>query len=412
MNGERFDQATVLRLLDGAVRAPSADNQHHFRFVVRPDGLDVLVDDDFRGCEEAHRRLLTLLSYGAATENLRLRLTELGWTFLPRWFPEGPAGRLLLALRWDDLDAVETADPLAAHIATRHTNRRLFDRRPIAADRLAVLTSAAVRQPDVTLDWFGAGPERRALLRTIAVAEAARFHMPDPACRTLRLDQTSTPNWQRGAAEKLAPATLEVDAVPERAAFERAASSGRHAHRPQASVRIICYGVRAGMLPNRHRAATRRASSRPSRPMPPRSPSAWRSSACGWRPIMPRDWHSSRWSIGDPRTGPTTEPLRDRLRARLRRAWEPLVGSRRRRWWSSGSGMPASRPRCPARRPVDALPGRIGSERVVAERTTCDGHAHATCRTRPVGSPHFNVNGSLARPLSLKNSRMSSRSAR
>ncbi len=205
----RPTSAEVVRLLEAAVKAPSADNQHHFRFVVRDDGVDMRADEFFIDCDEPHRRLLTLLAFGAAAENLRLALTQQGYAFEPRWFPDDGDRACLLRIRWSQLRAGATADPLAKRIASRHTNRRLFRRtRPSAEALLAVAAAADI--DDVTLHWFDGPPRRQGVLRLMRFAESTRFASPSLHAELFE-SVDFTAGWRGTTAEHLAPATLEVE---------------------------------------------------------------------------------------------------------------------------------------------------------------------------------------------------------
>jgi nitroreductase len=200
----------VLALIEAAILAPSADNRHRFRFAIRPDGLDIIADDFFVRCDESHRRLLILIAYGAAVENLRLKLTQRGWTFRPHWFPDAADASMLLRLRWDALEAIGEPDPLANRIASRHTNRRLYRREPASATALRALADAAEATEGVSLQWFDGASRRRALLRMIRFAEGARFQSPSLHAELFESIDFRA-GWQRIAPEDLSPATLEVE---------------------------------------------------------------------------------------------------------------------------------------------------------------------------------------------------------
>lgn len=165
----------VLALVQAAVWAPSADNEHHLQFVLREDGLEVRSDDFFAKCTAGHRRLLTLLSYGAVGENLRLKLADLGWTYEPAWFPERDDAGLLLRIVWNGLRPGARRDPLVDDIATRHTNRAFFRGPALSPVEKNAIDAAGEAVASTRLTWFDDPSRRRALLRLMRIAETGRF---------------------------------------------------------------------------------------------------------------------------------------------------------------------------------------------------------------------------------------------
>lgn len=198
-----------MTLIAAAIQAPSADNVHHVRFRIVARSLDLHVDDFFQACGPSHRRLLTLMSFGAVAENLRLALTTRGWTFQPQWFPDPADPTLLVRIEWDAIGAAQSADPLARFIATRHTNRRFFRGALSTADTDA-LAEAVTPIPGIKLEWFDTKRRRSALLRLIRIAETERFRSRE-LHRELFESIAFDAGWEEGSVERLAPATLEVE---------------------------------------------------------------------------------------------------------------------------------------------------------------------------------------------------------
>lgn len=206
------DRSQVLQLVAAAVRAPSADNRHHVRFAIHDDGLALHADDFFLHCRAIHRRLLTLLSYGAVVENLRLKLTEYGWTFEPRWFPDPDNPALLLRIEWSALRSAASPEPLARFIESRHTNRRFFRGPGLSPDEFSVLAAAVGNDAEPTLEWFDTPDRRRAILKLIRVAETERFGsrvLHEELFESIDFDA----GWKDATTELLAPATLEIEPI-------------------------------------------------------------------------------------------------------------------------------------------------------------------------------------------------------
>jgi nitroreductase len=214
----------LLQWLEAGVRAPSADNVHHVRFAIRDhaDGLrvEMRADDTYVHCREAHQRMLMQLSFGAVTENLRLALGAAVYrTFDPRWFPDPTDPALVLAIDASRLDSLPVPDPLAATIATRHTNRRLY-RGPAMSDAEAAAVTGAVADPahpGISLIWCDDRDQRRAVLDLMRAAEGLRFS-DESLHRELFESIDFSVGWNGVVPERLSPATLEVE-PPMRALF-------------------------------------------------------------------------------------------------------------------------------------------------------------------------------------------------
>lgn len=205
-----FDRSFVLRLVEAAVAAPSADNAHHVRFRVRDDGLDVVTDTAFAEGTVPHRRSLTLLSFGAVVENLRLALQEAGWAWTPNCFPEAEDPRLLARIDRQALVPTAARDPLAAAIRGRHTNRALFRGPPVTTGERAVLEDAVASVAGISLRWFDDAASRRALLALMRRAETARFR--ERRHHAELFDSIAfEAGWTGTSNERIAPGSLAIE---------------------------------------------------------------------------------------------------------------------------------------------------------------------------------------------------------
>ncbi len=204
------DRSAVLGLVEAAALAPSADNAHHMRFRIRHDGLDCVADAFFTGCTSPHRRLLTLLSFGAVAENLRLKLADAGWMFVPRWFPDPNDPALLFRIDWAALTPAVARDPLVAAIATRHTNRALFRGPSVTAAERAALDAAVGAGHGIELLWFDEPSRRRALLALMRLAETARFREWRHHAELFESIAFEA-GWQATAAERISPGALAIE---------------------------------------------------------------------------------------------------------------------------------------------------------------------------------------------------------
>jgi hypothetical protein len=195
-------------ILEAGLRAPSAENRHFLR--LRPAGgqLELLSTDVDSWAERPHRRLLALLSYGAVVENMALRSAALGASLRPAWWPDAARPALVAALDWVRSEA--TADPLAAAIDARHTNRRFYRREALPPAELAQLDAAVAAVPGARLLWLDRPPLRAAALRLLRLAESERFRRPalhEELFSAVRFEA----GWERSTAEGLPPGSLEVE---------------------------------------------------------------------------------------------------------------------------------------------------------------------------------------------------------
>jgi len=234
----------VQALLQAGLRAPSADNRHTLRFAWRGDTLQMLSTDAPSWAGLPHRRLLAHMAYGAVLENLRLRSLELGLALHEQVFPDAAQPHRIAELQWTATS--QRADPLSAHIETRHTNRRFYQRARLTAATLDRLSEAALHIPGTQLRWLDAPAQRGAALHAIRLDETERFKQRElhhELFSAVRFDV----GWKGSADAGLPPAALEVEA-PMRAPFA--------AMRHWRLMRIASWlglhhalGMRAGYLP-------------------------------------------------------------------------------------------------------------------------------------------------------------------
>ena len=179
------DEATLLRAVESAVRAPSVYNSQPWRWRIDPTtGIDLFADRDRHlTTRDADGRDL-LLSCGAALQLLVVALADLGWFAQVDRFPD-PENSDHLA-RVTPLEATPPADlaRLAPFIPLRHTDRRRFGSEPVDPHLLDTLV-AQVR---------GRGAELH-----IVTGDAARARLIAVISRSASLQQQ-----QAGYAAELA----------------------------------------------------------------------------------------------------------------------------------------------------------------------------------------------------------------
>ncbi|SOJ53886.1 hypothetical protein MSIMFB_01384 [Mycobacterium simulans] len=204
-----LDSSEFVSLVEAAMLAPSADNRQTFQLEHSGSVVRVWGDETYVSGPK-QRRILGLVSIGAAAENMRLRAACLGFNMEVRWFPSRDSAGLLAEIDFHRVPST-TADPLEAAIAQRHTNRRMMFHGPALAQSELHALSAEVNGIDgVELHWLDS-PERRAqILRMVRIAETDRFRcreLHDELFSAVRFDV----GWKTTSDDGLPPGSLEIE---------------------------------------------------------------------------------------------------------------------------------------------------------------------------------------------------------
>lgn len=234
---------TLLDIAHAGVLAPSADNQHVFRVELLEDDIRLWPTPEFATSTDPLPRALGRLSMGAVVENMRLRAGELGLTAQVQW-SAGTGSEPIAQLNLHPSPS-GSADPLAAAIPKRHTNRRMYSGPGLTMKETAQLNTAVAPVVGAQLIWLQ-GAARQKALGLIWRAESERFlrqQLHHDIFSSVRFDLS----WTDNAEWSLPPGSLEIEA-PMRPFFKAA----RHwsLMRPLTWLgvhRLI--GLRAGWLP-------------------------------------------------------------------------------------------------------------------------------------------------------------------
>ncbi len=171
MQAKPLTHELIERLVKRALRAPSADNHHPFRW--QWDGscrLYLLADPEFEHADIG-RRFLGWYAVGCLSETLAIAASEEGWSVTAQYQPERTSGVLC---EWTFSERSVAADPLAQAIERRHTNRKPYQRAPLEPELLAQLERECASVPGAHVQFL-AGGARKPLLGLMRIAEAERF---------------------------------------------------------------------------------------------------------------------------------------------------------------------------------------------------------------------------------------------
>jgi hypothetical protein len=188
-----------------AMLAPSVHNTQPWRFVLRPDGLDLLVDRSRQlpVLDPTGRQLY--LSAGSALFNARVSLAASGRSNTVRRLPDPHHPNLVATIATDSGGAaVDSAlaalDPV---VELRQTNRRRFAADPVPDELIATLVSVAAAEA-TTLHAVVAPGDRLTLARLSRQADVDQI--TDPAYRAeLRAWTSNDPSRLDGVRAAAVP---------------------------------------------------------------------------------------------------------------------------------------------------------------------------------------------------------------
>jgi nitroreductase len=204
------DRETKEGILRAGIAAPSADNSQPWRFAWSGDELDLRIDTDRSGRVSDTRYVLSDLAAGACLENMLIHGRSRGFAADLQIFPRHDDQLWVARIRWRRDSAGAQAEPLAAAIEQRHTDRRFPWRGPITTDTQTRLNAQAELIPGQRLWWPQTSRERKAALDAIRQAETLRFRSPTLHAELFSSIRFSA-GWHTACEEGLAPAALAVE---------------------------------------------------------------------------------------------------------------------------------------------------------------------------------------------------------
>lgn len=178
VDGEEREQA--LFLVRYAILAPSSHNSQPWRFAVDDASIRVYLDESrWLRIADADQRELHI-SAGCAVENLMVAAEYFGFAPEVEYFPDEPHPGAAASIHLAPRAAGTRPADLIEAITRRHTNRRVFDTRPLPApvrDRLA----AQCRENGIQLSLTDNAEIKHEVERLASRADAVQF--ADPAFR-------------------------------------------------------------------------------------------------------------------------------------------------------------------------------------------------------------------------------------
>lgn len=199
---------TLNEIVHSGILAPSADNQHVFRYELAKDSINLWPSPEFATSKERHRRILGLISLGAVVENMRIFAGSLGLALDAQWLADGQSSTRMLA-RLTFHESAPTSEGLALAIPVRHTNRRMYRGPALTSAEQAIIENGLSSSNGVKLIWLD-GDMRLRTLKLIWLAECERFLRKDlheEIYSSIRFDLS----WHESTQWALPPGALEIE---------------------------------------------------------------------------------------------------------------------------------------------------------------------------------------------------------
>ncbi|MDP1644297.1 MAG: hypothetical protein Q8L71_02195 [Thiobacillus sp.] len=200
---------TLRFILESAILAPSADNQHRVRFKLDQNAIRVTYTEPALPPPGGYKRALVLMSLGALVENLTIAASRFGIQAVTALYPDPNQPDWVLQTHLQPDQAV--VDPLWQSISLRHTNRRVFFHGPQMSEaERGELDAAANAFPACQLLWLDDPAKRNHALRLMRLAETERFRtrlLHDELFSAIRFEA----GWRETCPEGLPPGALGVE---------------------------------------------------------------------------------------------------------------------------------------------------------------------------------------------------------
>ncbi|MFV0348158.1 MAG: ThiF family adenylyltransferase [Halodesulfovibrio sp.] len=171
------DISRIQYLLSAGIQAPSGDNVQPWRFAVQGDEIRLASDFQADTSFFNTHQLATVISTGAAAENIRIAANACGMHCDVRVEPEASTGHMATLSFTPAPDAHENV--LADSLWRRHTNRKPFSSKRVPAGIWHYLEDTADQLGDVQLEWINTPHDLSRLSAAIYQADRIRTERRD-----------------------------------------------------------------------------------------------------------------------------------------------------------------------------------------------------------------------------------------
>ncbi|MCJ7444318.1 MAG: hypothetical protein MUO26_07290 [Methanotrichaceae archaeon] len=175
INGSQEDKLKFL--LKYAILAPSSHNSQPWKFNVSGDEIRLYGDRSkwLRVADTDQREFY--ISLGCALENMAIAADHFGYNHSVTYFPTADEEDLVAVVRLNPNDQPSRNTKLFDAILTRHTNRKLYENRPVLDSEIQLLQSQSA-ETDLQL-YMTSDPDTRNKFRGLIV-RANKIQYKDP----------------------------------------------------------------------------------------------------------------------------------------------------------------------------------------------------------------------------------------
>ncbi|ADY53885.1 UBA/THIF-type NAD/FAD binding protein [Pseudopedobacter saltans DSM 12145] len=170
------DDSLINKLVEDACLAPSTGNDQPWKWLYKNSVL-FLFHDEYRSFSFGdYQNIASLLTFGAAYENLRISALKNGLTCSYDFRPIANDRRLIAAIKFGKSNKEELGiDGLYSAISRRCTNRNLSIPPVLPESVYRQLTESAQSIPSATIKWFKKEEELNELARIIGACDRIRL---------------------------------------------------------------------------------------------------------------------------------------------------------------------------------------------------------------------------------------------
>ena len=136
----------ILKVLEHAITAPSGDNCQPWKFIVEPPRVRLYNLPDKDTSLYNFEQTASYIAHGALLENLQIASSALGLRASVTLFPDPDEPNLVAEVLFEDAGKL-SADPLFDCLASRNTNRRVFEGKSLTDEARQALLSVAQDVP-------------------------------------------------------------------------------------------------------------------------------------------------------------------------------------------------------------------------------------------------------------------------
>ncbi|MBE9569708.1 MAG: ThiF family adenylyltransferase, partial [Proteobacteria bacterium] len=187
VTAKKIPDEVIRYIIEAGIRAPSGDNAQPEEFSIKGNCINLYLDRDADTSFFNVNQIASIISCGAVLENMRIAATAFGLETRIVYLPDVKDENLMAAV---DLDLADVPkDFLFDSVWGRHTNRKLYDKKPVPETILHELKDVAESVPGVKLHLVSNREQLKKVARIVYKADRIRTeHRPlhEHLCKMIR----------------------------------------------------------------------------------------------------------------------------------------------------------------------------------------------------------------------------------